>query len=195
MKRSTLFKASVTPASILIGHLAGPGVASAHEGEGVLVVESQGPADGLDMAYVVRLTWEDDGHAAFDATITATAIAADGTPQTPVPLEPVDQDGRYTATLTYPEAGTWTVRFTSVTPAATTELAEQVVEPPTTTASSTTSTTSGTTTTTAQISVESSPDDDGVGLGGLLAAAFLVVVVVACVVGFARSTRRAQVNR
>ena len=197
MTRSPLVKAVVALASLPIGHLAGLGlgVASAHEGDGVLVVESQGPANGMSVPYVVRLTWEDDGHAAVDATVTATAIAADGTPQTPVPLEPVDQEGLYVATLTYPAAGSWTVRFTSVTPAATTEVAEEVAEPTTTTADSTTSTTTGTTRTTDQVSGEGSPDDEGVGVGGVLAAAFLVVVVVACVIGFTRSTRRIKADR
>lgn len=197
MTRSTLLRAAVALASLLPAHLAGLGlgVASAHEGEGVLVVESQGPANGMSVPYVVLLTWGNDGDGAIDATVTATAIAADGTPQTPVPLKAVDQNGRYRVTLTYPAAGSWTVRFTSVTPPATTEVAEEVVGPTATTADSTTSTTSGTTSTTDEISAERSPDDEGVGVGGVLAAAFLVVVVVACVVGFTRSTRRIKADR
>lgn len=42
---------------------------------------------------------------------------------------------------------------------------------------------------------EGNPDDDGIGAGGLLAAGFLALVVGGCVVGFARSARRARASR
>lgn len=104
--------------------------AGAHEGEGEFFVEAREP-QGSGFRYVVRLTWTNDGHAALDSTVTATAIAADGTPQTPVTLAPLDQDGRYAALVPSPAGGPYTVRFTAVTPEATAEVTQR--PPPTTT--------------------------------------------------------------
>lgn len=108
--------------------------ASAHEGEGEFAVEAREPR-GPGFRYVVRLTWTNDGHAALDSTVTATAIAADGTPQTPVTLEPLDQDGRYAAVVPSPAGGPYTVRFTAVTPEATAEVTQR--PPPATTTTTT----------------------------------------------------------
>lgn len=180
-------------ASIVIG-AASP--AAAHEGNGILTVESQAPAGDRAVRYVVRLTWADDGHPALGSTVTATPIAPDGEPQTPVTLDAADEDGRYTTTFTFPTPGDWTVRFTSVTPTGSIEIAEVIASQPT-------STTAPVTTTTAagagkddpgsdDATNESSSPDDGGGstIGGALALGVLVAVVVAAVVGFARSTRR-----
>src|SRR3546814_14768451 len=68
----------------------------------ILTVESQTPTDDVVVEYVVRLTWADDGHPALQSTVTATPIASDGAPQTPVSLDPIDEDGRYAGTVTYP---------------------------------------------------------------------------------------------
>lgn len=106
--------------------------AGAHEGEGEFVVEAR-ESQGSGFRYVVRLTWTNDGHAALDSTVTATAIAANGTPQTPVTLNPLDQDGRYAALVPSPAGGPYTVRFTAVTPEATAEVTQR--PPPTTTTS------------------------------------------------------------
>ena len=79
--------------------------ADAHEGEGIFELQAQGSADSLTVPYVVRLTWANDGHPAFDATVTATPIDPGGTPQTPVPMQFEGDDGRYSGTITYPSAG------------------------------------------------------------------------------------------
>lgn len=131
-----------------------------HEGRGVLVVENAEPDGGLSVRYTVRLTWENDAHPARDATVTAAAVADDGTPQTPVQLEPVDEDGRYTAVVAFPAVGVWTVRFTSVTPTAVTELVEQVgaPSPPTVTSSAPTSSSTTPPPTTASIPAPSGSD-------------------------------------
>jgi hypothetical protein len=99
-------------------------------GRGVLAAESTTP-EGGGLSYTVRLTWANDGHAAIDSTVTATAVGPDGAPQTPVTLTAIDRDGRYQATVPLPDAGPWTVRFTAVQPAGTLEVPDQV--PPTTT--------------------------------------------------------------
>jgi len=114
-----------------------PGVAAAHEGQGQFAVETDEPADG-GVRYVVRLTWVNDNHPAIDATVTATPIDPAGTAGTPVALSAVDQDGSYQGTVPLPKPGTWTVRFTAVTPAATTEVTRDVTAPTTTPAPTTT---------------------------------------------------------
>ena len=202
MIRSTRTRSAVLLTALATAHLGGVGlgVAAAHDGDGVLVVESQGPANDRSVPYVVRLTWENDGHAAIDATVTATAVAADGTPQTPVPMEAIDEDGRYSATLTYPSSGRWTVRFTSVTPTATAEVAEEVAPAttttPTTIDSDSTTTSIGAVTATTEQAAPGDPDDGrGIGAGGVLAAVFLGLVVIGCAVGFARSSRRLRADR
>lgn len=182
-------------ATVVLG-LATP--AAAHEGEGILTVESQEPDGDGAVRYVVRVTWADDGHPALGSTVTATPIAPDGAPQTPVTLEPTDEDGRYATTVTYPAPGDWTVRFTSVTPTGTIEISEAIRSQPTSTTKPLRTTTtaapddgndepgSGDTTNSA-----SGRDDGGEStIGGALALGALVAVVVAAVVGFARSARR-----
>lgn len=159
--------------------------ADAHEGEGIFELQAQGSADSLTVPYVVRLTWANDGHPAFDATVTATPIDPGGTPQTPVPMQFEGDDGRYSGTITYPSPGNWTVRFTSVSPASTMEIVEEVTAPAAT-ATTTTSTLSSATT--APVDVEDTQpeqaapppvtDDGGGGVDGLLVVAVLAVVAV-----------------
>jgi hypothetical protein len=105
--------------------------AGAHEGDAVITIEAAHPA-GTSVHYIVRVTWENDGHPAVDATVTATGVAADGTQLTPVTLTPADSDGRYAGIVAYPSAGAWTVRVTSVRPTGSVERAEQVTAPATT---------------------------------------------------------------
>jgi hypothetical protein len=104
--------------------------ASAHDGDAIVEVEKS-DVSGLTVDYVVRVTWADDGHAAVDATVTATAIGADGTQLTPVALNPIDTDGRYGGAVELPAAGRWTVRLTSIEPTGTLEVEQQVTAPTT----------------------------------------------------------------
>jgi hypothetical protein len=114
--------------------LAGAAPAGAHSGAGTLTVEQVHPA-GLSVHYIVTLTWDDDGHPAEDATVTATPVAADGTAETPYALAPSGSgDGRYAGAVEFPSAGDWTVRFTSIEPTGTVDHAETVVEGAATTA-------------------------------------------------------------
>ena len=114
---------------VLIALIVSAQPVTAHEGGGVLVVEGTEDAGDLAIRYVLRLTWENDDHPARDATLTAALTADDGTAHTPVPLTPVDEDGRYGAVVVFPNAGIWSVRFTSVSPTASIELAEEIAAP------------------------------------------------------------------
>jgi hypothetical protein len=137
--------------ALVVGLLPGLGApAGAHDGDAVIVVESTHPA-GLQVHYIVRVTWADDGHPAEDATVTATAVAADGTQVTPVTLAPADSDGRYSGALEYPSEGAWTLRVTSIEPTGKIEQPQTVIPLPPTTASGPTN------------EVSTSPDGEGTG--------------------------------
>lgn len=120
--------------SLALALLPGAAPAGAHDGGGTITVEQVHPA-GLSVHYIVMLTWDNDGHAAADATITATPVGPDGASLTPTTLAPSGAgDGRYSGSVEFPSAGAWTVRFTSIDPTGSAERPEQVTEPTTTTA-------------------------------------------------------------
>jgi hypothetical protein len=117
--------------ALTLAAASGAAPAGAHEGGGTLTVEQVHPG-GLSVHYIVLVTWENDGHPAADATVTATAVGSDGTALTPVTLAPSGTgDGRYAGSVTFPEAGAWTVRFTSIEPTGSAERPEQVTAPDT----------------------------------------------------------------
>jgi hypothetical protein len=95
--------------------------AGAQQGEGIINLEAAHPA-GTSVHYIVRVTRESDGRPATDSVVTATARGSDGTELTPVTLAPIDDQGRYANAIDFGSPGRWTVRFTSVDPAATAEL-------------------------------------------------------------------------
>lgn len=130
----TLASAMGLTLALALALLPGAAPAGAHEGAGTITVEQVHPA-GLSVHYIVMLTWDNDGHPAADATITATAIGPDGTSLTPTTLAPSGAgDGRYSGAVEFPEAGAWTVRFTSIEPTGSAERPEQVAESASTTA-------------------------------------------------------------
>jgi hypothetical protein len=158
--RSRLGLAAVLCAAVVaLALVLGPGgsPAGAHDGDAVIDIEAVHPAGDLALHYIVRVTWENDGHPAADATVTATAVNADGTQLTPVALAPADSDGRYAGVLQYPAAGAWKVRVTSVRPTGTREEAQQVAPPPTTAADA------GNTDETSEDGGGFAPADDGTG--------------------------------
>ena len=126
--RSLPAVAAVLAASVLLA--AGP-PAGAHDGDAIIVMEAAHPA-GTSVHFIVRVTWEDDGHPAEDATVTATAESLAGDQLTPVPLAPEDDDGRYSGPVEFPSAGAWTVRFTSIRPNGTLEQIQEVSVAPST---------------------------------------------------------------
>jgi hypothetical protein len=99
--------------------------AAAHDGTAVISAESQ-TIDGMSVDYVVRAVWDNDGHAAADATATVVAESPSGDRVGPVPMEPTDDDGRYAATVAFPSPGDWNVRFTVVTPPGTLEITQTI---------------------------------------------------------------------
>jgi hypothetical protein len=112
--------AALAAAGLLLGPPAG-----AQQGEGMISLEAAHPA-GTSVHFIVRVTWENDGHPATDSVVTATARGSDGTELTPVTLAPIDDEGRYANAIDFESPGTWMVRFTSSDPTATAEVTATV---------------------------------------------------------------------
>jgi hypothetical protein len=112
--------AALAAAGLLLGPPAG-----AQQGEGMISLEAAHPA-GTSVHFIVRVTWENDGHPATDSVVTATARGSDGTELTPVTLAPIDDEGRYANAIDFGAPGTWMVRFTSSDPTATAEVTATV---------------------------------------------------------------------
>jgi hypothetical protein len=112
--------AALAAAGLLLGPPAG-----AQQGEGIINLEAAHPA-GTSVHFIVRVTWENDGHPATDSVVTATARGSDGTELTPVTLAPIDDEGRYANAIDFGSPGRWMVRFTSSDPTATAEVTATV---------------------------------------------------------------------
>jgi len=120
------------------GVVGGAARAGAHEGEGELAVSLVDPPDPRapgSVRYRVLLTYVNDGHPAPDATVTVVAEGA-AAAVGPLPMAEATE-GTYEATVAFPSPGTWTVRFTAVTPAAVLELTQELPAAATTTVAST----------------------------------------------------------
>ena len=171
--------------------------AAAHEGGGTLTVESAESTDSGSVRYVVRLIWNNDGHpaAAADTTMTAVPVGADGTAQTPVTLDPVDDDGRFAATVEFSSPGAWTVRFTAITPEATLEVPQQIDPPPTTTstaAPSTTSSEAGVPTTATDAPEDEGEDGEASKAGTIVFVAVMLVLAAGAIALGRRQRQRRQ---
>jgi hypothetical protein len=160
---------------------------AAHEGPGILTVETDEPTP-TGHRYVIRLVWQNDGHpAARDTTITATPYDPSGAPQTPIPMTPVDGDGRFEATVDMPQPGSWRVQFASVSPVASVDHPAEVAAPATTAppAPSTSARVADDAATEAAATDAAAPGrdtadgGDGGGSGVLVAAVVVLVVLVA----------------
>jgi hypothetical protein len=127
MKLRSLMIAVAVAALAAAGLLLAP-AAGAQQGEGIINLEAAHPA-GTSVHFIVRVTWENDGHPATDAVVTATARDSDGAELTPVTLAPIDDEGRYANAIDFGSPGTWTVRFTSSEPTATSEVMATVEAP------------------------------------------------------------------
>ena len=203
-----LVAAMATVAAVVL--LVSPTVA-AHDGSATITAESTAPGGERSVEYVIRAVWNNDGHAAVDATATAIAESSTGERLGPVPMQAVDDDGRYTATLDFPSAGQWTVRFTVVTPPGTLELAQTIpAAPPTSTpaaaaADPTSAAEPPETTTTpdsaANTASESAAAENGERPTSTASAALFfgimaVIILGACTVAFrSRGARRANAAR
>lgn len=165
------------------------GVAAAHEGQGQFAVETAEPT-AAGVRYIVRLTWVGDNHPAIDATVTATPIDPAGRAGTPVAFTPVAQDGRYQGGVALPAPGTWVVRFTAVTPPATTEVTREVTAATSTVPASTSSTAPTSPLPTTGEASAASTDDSGGSAGTLVFAGVLVAIAAGGALAYPSARRR-----
>ena len=124
MKLRPFMIAVVVAALAAAGLLLAP-PAGGQQSEGIINLEAAHPA-GTSVHFIVRVTWENDGHPATDSIVTATARDSDGTELTPVTLAPIDDQGRYANAIDFGSPGTWMVRFASSEPTATSEVTATV---------------------------------------------------------------------
>ena len=160
--RHRLPVALATAVAALALLLAGATPAGAHEGDAVIELEAAHPAGG-SVHFIVRVTWEDDGHPATDATVTATAVSLAGEQLTPVVLPAEDDDGRYSGAVEFPSAGMWTVRFTSIDPTGTLEQIQEVGASPSTVPTTTPAEGDSEVTVGTEADAGFAPEDDGTG--------------------------------
>lgn len=106
--------------------LLGAAAAGAHQDEGVIKVLAVALDDTGHGDYEVTLHYGSDGRPAIDATVTVAGDGPDGMVLSPVTLGPADTPGTYRGRVEFPAAGAWTVRISSVEPAAQLDRAEVI---------------------------------------------------------------------
>ena len=193
MRRNLALVLAVT----FVAVLAAPAPALAHGGDVRFEVIEAEPGDGgSSVAYLVALTYVDDGHGIDDATVTATPIRAGSGAEAPVTLIPTGAGGGYEATVTFPAPGSWTVRFDAAAPQASVTATHRVpntaptTDPPPTSAPTDT----GPPPTSADVEPQLADDPDGdddsppTGLIVGLAVAGLALVVTGVVLVRRRRT-------
>ncbi len=177
--------------------LAAP-AAGAHGDDATASLVSATPS-GTTSVITVKLTYTNDDEAVTDATVTVAGDDGAGATLTPVNMQPGPTPGEFTATVDFPAPGTWQLRVTSIDPAATLSLTQEIASDPQVTTEqagggATSSTASTTTTTSSGGGVPSldsgtapaSSDDDGIspvwwivgGIAVLLAVGLGVLFVV-----------------
>ncbi|CAN5569707.1 hypothetical protein BH18ACT1_BH18ACT1_06790 [soil metagenome] len=172
---------AVLPAFLLTGI----GSAAAHSERGVVEVVSREPVVDVGLDSVVRLTYEDDGDAVSDPTLTAVAVSPDGVEADTVVLSAGGGPGLYEGDVPLSEQGTWRVRFTSVTSAATLEVTEER-SPSVATSTTTAPTTTEAPSTTTEDEQDEIPNDQvgnsvssgGSGAGTLVFVGLLLALLV-----------------
>jgi hypothetical protein len=111
MVRTRLLAAALVAVAVLL-----PSAALAAEAE--IVVDAAHPIDSTSVHYFVRLTGS-NGKPAEGATVTATASGPGGALMPATRLEAdATEPGVYQGQLTFPEVGTWDIRFSSAEPSA-----------------------------------------------------------------------------
>ena len=192
--------AAVSVAAVVAVWAFGP-AAGAHDGKAVITVEAATPAAAQSVSYTIRVVWDNDGHPAKDATVTAVGVGLDGDTTNPINLQPADTDGRYAGTVSFPTAGAWTVRFTVVTPPGMLEV-PQIIEATTATPSPSATAETPTTATPTSVSARSATSptadpasthaDEDWSSGWLIGVAALLVLAFAVVVDQVLRRRRRQ---
>jgi len=153
---------------------AGAGPAWAHGEDGTFTGLDAQPGDqSLSVSVRARLVYLNDAEPAPGATVVVEAIGPDGVAAAASPPLADEGDGTYAGSLTLPDAGAWTLRFTSTTPNGTADTAY------TATAPTTTAPEPPTTTEPEPIGQTGPDDDDGGGNGIVLVAVVIGLVAVA----------------
>ena len=158
--------------------------ALAHGDDGFLELAATTPSGAMTSSYDVVLRYSGDGEPVSKASVTIVAERPGSTPIGPTVMTAGTQPGHYTATITFPTAGEWTVRFSSISPRATLEQAQTVKPAPTTT------TAPATTTTLPTLDLRPGDTDSGGSKGpGILVAALVATVIVGVTVYVLRGRR------
>lgn len=100
-------------------------LAAAHGDDGRLEAVSVIPS-GDTAVVTVRLTYENDSEPVNAATVTVAGEDGAGARLDPVAMTRTASPGEYAATVTFPSAGTWNLRVTSVNPTATLPLTQEI---------------------------------------------------------------------
>ena len=137
-----------------------PAAALAHEDTGRFEDVRIEVIDPLTLSIKARLIYPNDGEPADGATVTAVAEQLGAPASAPSPLQEL-APGEYSAELTVPTGGSWTIRLTALTPSATTETIVEVPEPATTTTATRSTTTETSPTATSSLADDSGDDGDG----------------------------------
>ena len=172
--------------------LSAAAAAAAPAGDADITVTQAHPLQG-STHFFVSLAGP-DGEPVADSSMTATPIGPDGVERPAMAMEE-SSDGEFQGAVPMPEPGTWTVRFTTTDPAASTE-ATQVVEgastpqaptsaavpatpvPAPTTEGTTPATTAEPDTTEVAAPTASDDSDDGLGMGLLVVGGLMVLAAV-----------------
>jgi hypothetical protein len=153
--------------------------AAAHGDDGVFAGTEATPGSGLSVNVRARLVYANDNEPAPGAFVVVDAVDAAGMSTAPELLTD-NRDGTYQGVLALPAPGAWTVRFQSMTPNATAEVAFTAPAPvgptsaPTTTATGSTRNGSG------------NGDEDGGGSTVLVIVAGVTLAVGAVLVWYSR---------
>ena len=91
---------------------------AAHSDDGTITAAGGDRVTGTSVRVEATITFNSDGHAAPSATATVVAERPGSTPVGPVPLKRDAATGVYAATIQLTSPGTWTLRYTSLSPTA-----------------------------------------------------------------------------
>jgi hypothetical protein len=184
----------VLSAVVALVTIVGAGTAGAHGGEGELTVTKVEQTGPTTVAVEVGIVYENDGHLAEDASVSATLTGPDGASVGPVELARTgDTTSLYAASIEVPGPGDWKVAVTSTEPEGSAEGTVAVVAdadtattaaPPATEAPTTAVAEDTTDDSDAAVTAEpltttaAAEDDDGGSSTGLIVGASLVLAVL-----------------
>ncbi len=92
--------------------------AAGHSDDGTITAAGGDRVTGPSVRVEAAITFNSDGHAAPSATATVVAERSGAATVGPVPLKRDAATGAYTTTIELPQPGTWTLRYTSLSPIA-----------------------------------------------------------------------------